>query len=286
MPDINSLTNKSSPNDTDNLVIQQADGQGFKLSIANLLAATRADIAALQAQFNSYIPLSQKGAAGGVATLGTDGKVPAAQLPAASSGSNTSNDSSVILLLNFQGTNGSQSILDTSSTPKAITVGGNAQIQSNRLLLDGNGDYLQIAKAAIDITAYANLTIEAIVSPTTTSNQLIFTTYRSPNQSNHIILSTTELSNGLASQAALTTPTNTNTHYAFVKSSGTNRLYRNGVLVNTNTLSYAQNGDFFIGGSPGDNNIGTRWFNGSIIGFRISNTARYSSDFTPPSNFL
>jgi hypothetical protein len=100
MTDINGLPTKSSPDETDNLVIQQADGQGFKISIANLLAETRADIAALQAQFNSYIPISQKGAPDGVASLDSDGKILIEQL------STSNNNTKILTFANAGDTNG------------------------------------------------------------------------------------------------------------------------------------------------------------------------------------
>ncbi len=59
------------------------------------------------------------------------------------------NFTNVTLLLHMDGSNGSTTITDNSSTPKTFTVYGNAQISTAQskfggasLLLDGNGDYL------------------------------------------------------------------------------------------------------------------------------------------------
>lgn len=49
-----------------------------------------------------------------------------------------------VLKVNFTGTNGSTSFSDDSLWGNALTANGNAQIQSNKLELDGTGDYVSI----------------------------------------------------------------------------------------------------------------------------------------------
>lgn len=49
------------------------------------------------------------------------------------------------LLVNFTGSNGSTTFTDTSRWGKALTANGNAQIQSNKLELDGTGDFVSAA---------------------------------------------------------------------------------------------------------------------------------------------
>ena len=49
--------------------------------IPEMRALTIADITALATTLAAKIPTTEKGTASGVATLGTDGKIPAAQLP-------------------------------------------------------------------------------------------------------------------------------------------------------------------------------------------------------------
>lgn len=62
--------------------VNSTDFNTYAANTANALLAINADIAAAQSTADNAIPLSQKAQANGVATLGSDGKVPATQLPA------------------------------------------------------------------------------------------------------------------------------------------------------------------------------------------------------------
>jgi len=76
------------------------------------------------------------------------------------------------------------------------------------------------------------------------------------------------------------------THIAVVKSSGTVSVYIDGSLQtsgsNDDTLIADNNRALTIGNDAGNTND----FNGQISNLRVSNTARYTSDFTPPSSAL
>lgn len=52
------------------------------------------------------------------------------------------------LALFFEGTDGSTTITDSSGTSKTITARGNAQINANSCLLDGDGDYLEVTDSS------------------------------------------------------------------------------------------------------------------------------------------
>ncbi|OPY82504.1 MAG: hypothetical protein A4E65_00804 [Syntrophorhabdus sp. PtaU1.Bin153] len=52
------------------------------------------------------------------------------------------------LALFFEGTDGSTTITDSSGTSKTVTAVGNAQINANSCLLDGNGDYLAVTDSS------------------------------------------------------------------------------------------------------------------------------------------
>jgi Alpha-L-arabinofuranosidase B, catalytic len=94
MPQIrNTGERKLTPNGDDALPIQEASGTTRHTHLSDLLSGTNAAISDLGAAVDSldasladFIPLSQRGAAGGVATLGNDGKVPGSQLPASLGG--------------------------------------------------------------------------------------------------------------------------------------------------------------------------------------------------------
>ena len=83
-----------------------------------------------------------------------------------------------------------------------------------------------------------------------------------------------------------TVATNTWYHVAVVKNNGVTKLYVNGIQEGsdfTDTINYADSGAIHIGGR-------FEVFNNSLIGitghideFRISNTARYTANFTPPT---
>jgi hypothetical protein len=76
-------------------------------------------------------------------------------------------------------------------------------------------------------------------------------------------------------------------HMAVVRDSSNNvALYLNGTLVDTNAF-FGDLGDItqdFNIGWAGENGLGK--FTGKIAGFRITNTAVYTSNFTPPTSLL
>jgi hypothetical protein len=196
---------------------------------------------------------------------------------------------SVLLLVNFVGANNSTAIVDISPSPKTISVFGNTNIFNNKGVFDGNGDYLEIANSALNISNYPNSTIEIIYEGNTTANQILLATYnQATGQSGHLILANTLLSNGNATLTNLTPTTGTNTHVALVhdNASGNYLTYQGGVLVNTTASGVLlQTGSLYIGGSPGDNNIGTWWLDAKLIGVRISDYVRYNAAFVPPTSF-
>jgi hypothetical protein len=82
----------------------------------------------------------------------------------------------VVLFLKGDGTNGSTNIVDSSPSPKTITVNGNAQISTaqskyggSSLLFDGSGDYLSIPATGDMLFSSQNFTWEAWIYPTTLS---------------------------------------------------------------------------------------------------------------------
>jgi hypothetical protein len=82
----------------------------------------------------------------------------------------------VSLLLHGDGTNGSTTIVDSSPSPKTVTVNGNAQISTSvadpfggsrgSILFDGNGDWLQVANTAAFQFGTGAFTIEMFIRAT------------------------------------------------------------------------------------------------------------------------
>lgn len=200
--------------------------------------------------------------------------------------------STVKSLLHANGSSGSTAFTD--ATGLSWTAGGNAQISTAQSVFggasasfDGAGDYIGASNPVLysrDFTVEGRFRVNAI-----NKSQIIFTTYNGASQANTIVIqfdSSNVLlcSNGLVN-AAGTTTLSANTWYAFaavyVHATTTLRIYLNGVLELT-LVQPITNGaaTMYYGGSPGDANIGTRWFDGYLDELRISWVARYTANYT------
>lgn len=149
--------------------------------------------------------------------------------------------SSVVLLLHCDGTNGSTTFTDSSSSAKTVTAVGNAQISTaspkfgtGALLLDGTGDYLSIPADADFDFGTGDFTIEFAVNFQGSGQQYLMD-YSSVNTS---VISITPSSGNMFvySQGSFcinagSTPFSLNTWYniAVVRSGGTWTIYRDGV---------------------------------------------------------
>lgn len=206
----------------------------------------------------------------------------------------------VSLLLHGDGINGSTTIIDSSLTPKTVTAAGNAKISTaqskfggSSILFDGNGDYLSTSALGLVSTDF---TIEFWIYLTAggPANQVVCTSYKSPIQLNTFIIARTS-TNVITFQdpfgagsvtSSLTAGTWHHIACTYISSSRAFKIFANGVgsPSSTGTAITAQWSSFFVGGSPGDNNIGTWWLNGYIDDLRITKgVARYTSNFTPPT---
>ena len=205
------------------------------------------------------------------------------------------NYADVSLLLNGNGTNGSQVFNDLSGTPKTITAYGNAQISTvqkkygtGAMAFDGSGDYLSIANNTSINLSGGNFTIECWVYPTggagtirniiqkrTTGGATSYQMYIGSTNTLSFYIGTGEL-NG-----SISVPLNAWTHCAAVYSSGTLTLYVNGVNSYSNTLTISEvDTPVLIGYTPGYGYD----FSGYIDDLRITKgVARYTTNFTPPT---
>jgi len=189
---------------------------------------------------------------------------------------------------------------NSHGVPVSLTANGDAQHStaqyktgSSSMLFDGSGDYIAVPdKDDFDFVErdftmewwqYRTGTVGSGVkrgiwrhangntyAPTITDDEGTMRIYLSSNNSSW------NLANGLSIGS---TEANAWHHYAVVREQGVFKTYKNGTLVTyydgNNTAVYKYSGGARFGSS------GTNHFEGYLDEFRISNKARYNSNFTP-----
>ncbi len=215
---------------------------------------------------------------------------------------------SVVLLLQFAGADGSTSFVDLSNSAKAVTATGNAQVDTAQskfggtsLLLDGTGDFLELADSPDWLLSSANsdqFTVECWIRPATIGNpdQVIGQRAGGGNAGcwSIVLLNAgkIELSLGTAGgdvfvgSATGAIVTGAWQHVAADKdAAGKVRLYVGGVMVASNTPANSALVNFTTVLTIGSNSSG--WASdGWIDDVRVTKgVARYASDggFTPPT---
>ena len=208
------------------------------------------------------------------------------------------NFASVSLLLHGDGTNGSTTITDSSSSPKTVTAFGNAQISTTQskfggssIAFDGNGDYITSASNAAFAFGTGNFTIEFWYYISSTGNQCFYDTIpiggdgtRSAGfalviQTNRWNVFSSASFRGQSTNAPLT---NQWVHFALVKSGTTWTYYENGTSNGSFTYSFNTTDSNFVCGRVGD---GSSYFiNGYLDDYRVTKgVARYTANFTAPT---
>ena len=206
----------------------------------------------------------------------------------------------VSLLLHFDGTNGSTSFVDSSGNSLAVTAGGTAEVSTSESkfggsagLFDGSG-YLSVegdpeldlsgSDFCIELWTYPNTlaataalisqgvaeTVENCWSLEPSGADLaFFASQGDPSETIDFVLSGS-------------LPTGEWSHVALACENGTVRLFINGVLASSASLSLAS-----VAGAPLI--IGAGWYDPATRGadcyideLRITKAARYTSAFTPP----
>lgn len=210
----------------------------------------------------------------------------------------------VSLLLHGRGPNGGVSIIDSSPLPKTVTPHGSAAIstarsafESSSMLFNGTTDYLSVPSTGMYPAALANddFTVEALVYITAYGSAIMRVAGFSDSAGATEVWSLNITTNGSPSfaiydtdyRAASTTdviPLNTWTHIAGVKSGANVYVFCAGKLGATSgvlTSAIPGPGAGLLGvGRMGDYN--GQYFAGNICDFRITKTARYTGNFTPP----
>lgn len=214
--------------------------------------------------------------------------------------------SSVSLLLKGNGSNGSTTITDSSSSPKTVTAVGNAQISTAQskfggasIAVDGTGDYLTVPASSDFELGSGNFTIETWVYFTAVTSNTTILRLASGNgfdgilfgHSSNLVCNVASNSStwGLLSNQALTGATVLNTwhHVALVRSSNTFRGFVNGSQVFSVTASGSVYQSSAIARIGAANSDGSFAMAGYIDDLRITKgVARYESSFTPsPTSF-
>lgn len=208
----------------------------------------------------------------------------------------------VSLLLNMNGTNSSTVFIDSS--PNFAAVFGNTQISTAQFkyggaagLFDGSGDYLSFADSENWNFGAGDVVIEGWIRPTTTATAREIIAQRSTADNNNFWLlrvtssakiQLTAVSGGSTITNITSNGTvaaNTWSHVAAVRSSGTWKIWINGVnsdAVSTNSTSAWPNVGYPLLIGAGDEI--SNYFSGYIDDLRITKgAARYTSAFTPPN---
>lgn len=214
--------------------------------------------------------------------------------------------SSVSLLLNGDGTDGSKLIVD--GTLKQVTVYGNACIKTaqskfggSSIYTDGSGSYITVPHSTdLNLTS-GDWTIEAFIWVVAYSSGNMVVLDKDGRASvayaqYQIYVSSTGKLNAFAGNGAGVSPTGTTItstttvtlsawhHAAFVKTGTTIKLFLDGVQEATATAPAMYDGGqpVLVGYSQGQ--PASCYFNGYIDSVRITKgLARYTTNFTPPS---
>ena len=204
----------------------------------------------------------------------------------------------VSLLLHGDGTSGSTTITDSSSNAVAVTANGNAQIDTavkkfgtGSIEFDGTGDYLS-AGTSVGNFGTGDFTIEMWIYPTGYPTGLFSkTTYTGGDSPPSIsaFINTSSLLVGVNSGSATGSwntcsalpALNQWSHLAICRSGTDLRCFLNGTsILNVTNNADVDNSDTL---RIGYWRTSTTLFEGYMDDIRFSGTARYTSNFTPPT---
>lgn len=208
---------------------------------------------------------------------------------------------SVSLLLHCDGSNGSTTFTDSSSSPKTPTVNGNAKISTTQskfggtsMYFDGTGDYLAYAASADFGFGTGDFTLEGFFRFDSVATDTGLFDFRSSGGSDvgtfFMETSSKKLvfyyGTMLGGTGATALTTGTWYHIALCRAAGTTRCYLDGVEQWNSGSSYnfGSSRPLGIGGSVATGLFGTSPMNGYIDELRITKgVARYTSGFSAPT---
>jgi hypothetical protein len=181
---------------------------------------------------------------------------------------------------------------------KGITAIGNAQVSTAQskfggasALFDGTGDYLLVSPASDFAFGTGDFTVEFFVRFSTLSVTNILYDYRPSGGTNFLLFlnaSNTIIFNNGSERISVGQSLSTGVwyHYAITRSGTSTKLFRDGTQIGS-TYTDSTN---YTGGS-GDLRLGwnsvtgqfAAFLNGHMDEIRVSNTARYTANFTAPT---
>jgi hypothetical protein len=208
-------------------------------------------------------------------------------------------DANTKLLLHFNGTNGATTTTDDNidRTAKTVTAVGNAQVDTAQskfggasALFDGTGDGLTVSAGGFNVGA-GDITIEFWVRHAAINDQQVYCDFRT-SSNNHFIFymksdNKLELYDGGSTYTSVVTmAANTWYHLAISRSGSSLKVYRDGteVMSATNSRNLSDNSTIVVGSSIDPTVNTTNSMNGHMDEIRISNTARYTTGFTPSAS--
>jgi hypothetical protein len=219
------------------------------------------------------------------------------------------NDTNTLLLIHADGTDASTVFTDDNGTGrsrKGISAIGNAQVDTAQskfggasALFDGSGDYLQLANSSDYNFGSSNFTIEGWVRATNFTSYPSIMGMATPGSTDGwnlqfgidgiLYIEFRNSANTAVTTVAGTTAFSTATwsHFAFVRSSNTLYTFKDGNLAESVSVTWpitTSTANLIIGdgfGIPSTTWAAAQDFNGYLDEIRISNTARYTANFTP-----
>lgn len=211
-----------------------------------------------------------------------------------------------VLILPFDGSNGSTTITDVSAPPKTVTAYGDAQISTAQskyggasAYFDGAGDYLTIPTSTDFDFGSGDMTVELWFNTSSTNSNATlicrewggspytggWTIQLNGDSSSPLTIYWADYSTSTAFMVADTSAYRDAAwhHLAWTKSGNVHRMFLDGVQVATATTSTAFASVSKALTIGNDATFGPRYYAGYIDDLRITKgTARYTADFTPP----
>jgi hypothetical protein len=264
------------------------NGTNQSLTLSLSAGTASGDIEVNGSSLSIYLALATQSAAS-LNAMGANQTITFSLAAGAANGATDPNFSSVALLLHMNGSNGSTTFTDSSSSARTVTANGDARISTSRSkfggasgLFDGSGDYLTVTvpgglgSGSFTVEFWYYMTANTGVLFNSRSNGIgsdgidIFSNLFVTTAGNQIFQPTS-------------TPINEWHHVAIVRSGSTMTRYINGVADGgTSTVSNNFNASAFLIGGSTAGNVG--YLNGNIDELRITvGFARYTANFTPPT---
>ncbi len=211
------------------------------------------------------------------------------------------NFANVVLLLGFEGADGSTTFTDESGTPKTQSgAGGNAQIDTAEFkygsasgLFDGTGDNVYYPDDAVYTLGTADFTVEAWVKFNSLSGNQVLIAHQGSLAANRAWQwffnaanqARFDMNNSIAVTFAWARTTGVWYHVALCRSGTNLRFFVDGVQTgSTYNIAATSIIDPSASLSIGSNSSPANYFNGWVDELRFTvGVARYTSNFTPPA---